>query len=108
VASLGDAITGFRALDLLGQCRSPVKCEVSSQLVHFLTVWERGLPLPAVQYRTSQWWSLVWWPLWQNLHLASRQQSPVLWPNCRHLSQCGEAFLRMYLRTATLSSNSAR
>jgi len=101
-------MAGLRALVLVGQCRSSVKCEVSSQLVHFLKVWEHGLPLPAVQYKTSQWWSLVWWASWQNLHLAWRRQWAAWWPNCRHLSQWVEASLRMYLRKVHLSPNSAR
>jgi len=70
VASPGDAMAGLCALVLVRHCRSPVSWEVSSQLVHFLTLCEQGLPLPDLQYRTSQWWSLVWWVSWQNLHLA--------------------------------------
>jgi len=60
VVSFGGWMAGLRALVLVGQCRSPVKRDISSQLVHFQTVWEQGLPLPAVQDRASQWWSLVW------------------------------------------------
>jgi len=54
MASPGGAIAGLRGLVLVGQCRSPANCELSSQLVNFLTVWEQGLPLPALQYTTSQ------------------------------------------------------
>jgi len=108
VPSLGGAIAGLRAPVLVEQCRSPVKCEVSSQLLHFLMVWEQGLPLPAVQYRVSQWWSLVWWVSWQNSQLARRQQWAAWWPNCRHLSQWVEASLRMYLRKVALSPKKAR
>ena len=69
-------VVGLRALVLIGQCLSSVKCEISSQFTPLLMLCGQGLPVPAVQYRGPHRWSLVWWEFSRYLQDARDLQCP--------------------------------